>query len=455
MREILLKVPDLGVDSAEVIEILVQPGDTIEREQSLVVLESDKASMEMPAEQSGKVLALRVKVGDQVRQNDVVAVIEAAEATKEASKADAQETSPTTEKTDQKRAVLLQDVPLPAPVASPPKEIPEPSASADEDQSLASASAVQQDAALLENGRVAAQQLFYAGPAVRRLAREFGIDLVQVEGSGRHQRILKEDVQRFVKHALDRTSAITAVTADALPKSSIDFSQYGDIEVRPMSKIQRLTAENMVRAWRSIPQVTQNESIDITRLEALRKAQQPFAKDQGVKLTLVAYLLKACVLALKKYPQFNAALDGANIVYKKYFHMGLAVDTPHGLMVPVIRDCDRRSCLEIARMMQEMVQKARGKKLKPIEMQGGCFTLSSLGNLGGTGFTPIVNPPEVAILGAARATHQLVYQDGGFFPRLMLPVCLSYDHRVINGADAARFTSFLKRTLENSEFVMG
>lgn len=412
-------VPDIGgSEDVPVIELSVAEGDTVAVDDPLLVLESDKASMEIPAPFAGKIGKLLVKVGDTVSQGTAIL-----------------------EMTVTDTGVAA---PVPAPASKPAPAASQPAAKQAEPAPTPATAAAEP---VQTSGKV------HAGPAVRKLAREFGVDLAQVKGSGPRNRIVKEDVQRFVKAGMQRLqSGGGAVSGGAgLPTVKLpDFSQFGVIERQPMTKIHQVTAENMQRNWLNVPHVTQFDEADITEMENFRKDQKAAGEKRGVKLTPLAFMLKACAYALKTYPQFNVSLDmdRREVVQKHYIHIGVAVDTPNGLMVPVIRDVDQKSLWEIAAEMADLAAKARDRKLKPAEMQGGCFTISSLGGIGGTAFTPIVNTPEVAILGVSKSQFKPVYDGkGGFVPRLMLPLSLSYDHRAVNGADAARFTALLSELL--------
>ena len=430
-----IRVPDIGdFKSVEVIEVLVKEGDVIAPEDSLITLESDKASMEIPAPEGGVVRELRVKVGDHVAEGSPILVLETGAA------GDAQ--APV--------AAAAQTAPFPAPAhgeavpqaAAPPAAAPEPPA--------VPPPARPSPTAHLHEDRF---RKAHASPAVRRFARELGVDLAQVRGSGNKGRILREDVQAYVKRALSQPAAAGFGVA---PLPEIDFAQFGEVETQPLTRINKLTGQNLHRNWVTIPHVTQFDEADVTDLESFRKQMvQEFAA-KGVKLTLLAFLMKAVVSALREFPRFNASLDatGENLIIKKYFHIGIAVDTPDGLVVPVIRDVDRKSLMDLARELGEVSSRAREKKLKPADMQGGCFSISSLGGIGGTAFTPIINAPEVAILGVSRAQWKPVYQQGEFVPRLMLPLSLSYDHRVIDGALCARFTTFLSKLLSDTRRML-
>lgn len=413
-RTVQLSVPDLGgSESVEVIEVLVQVGDQLEKDQAIIVLESDKATMEIPCSDEGVLRSLNIKVGDKVSEGDVVGDLEVkiephSDNVEEVSQTDSTPESsielPQTEKQHQV-----------APVA--------PSS----------------------GGKV------HAGPAVRKFAREHGVDLVRVSGSGPKGRILKEDLRSYIKSQVELAQNGGQTGGVGLPEVDLpDFSAFGDVEIQKMDRVQRLTAKNMQASWLTVPHVTQFDEADITELESFRKGHKAEAESRGVKLTPVAFIVKACAYALRSLPQFNVSLDMKNeqIVRKGYVHIGLAVDTPSGLVVPVIRDADKKSLWEIASDCQELASRAQARKLSPADMQGSCFTISSLGSVGGTAFTPIVNTPEVAILGVSRAQVKPIWDDKeSFIPRLMLPLSLSYDHRAVNGADAARFTTLLCRVL--------
>ena len=419
-----IRVPDIGdFKSVEVIEVLVAPGDTIAAEDSLITLESDKASMEIPAPEGGVVREVRVKVGDHIAEGSPILVLEAG----------AETPAPESK---------------PAPAAEPPAAA-EPAAPAPAPEP-APAARPSPTAHLNENRFRKA----HASPAVRRFARELGVDLGEVSGGGNKGRILREDVQAYVKRALSQGAAAGGLGVAPMPE--IDFSQFGEIETRPLTKINKLTGQNLHRNWVSVPHVTQFDEADVTDLESFRKQMVDEYSAKGVKITMVAFLLKAVVSALREFPRFNASLDPTQeqLIVKKYFHIGIAVDTPDGLVVPVIRDVDRKSLVDLAQELGDVSKRAREKKLKPADMQGGCFSISSLGGIGGTAFTPIINAPEVAILGVSRASWKPVYQDGEFVPRLMLPLSLSYDHRVIDGALGARFIIFLSKLLSDTRRML-
>ena len=429
------RVPDIGnYHDVPVIELLVQPGDTVKKDQGLVTLESDKATMEVPAPFAGVVREIKVKLGDTLSEGAVVALIEAAEAAK-ASAAPA--------------AVPAPAAPAPA-RTSPPAQLAAATPGAAPRTAAAPAAPIMPTPPIVTGAAaVMPDRVPYATPAVRLLARELGVDLARVTGSGRGGRILREDVQAFVKQALAGAAPQTAGGSglNLLPWPQIDFAKFGAVEALPLGKIKRATGANLARNWALIPHVTQHDLADITEMEAFRK--QLGGEHQDIKITPLVFLIKAVVAALQAFPTFNASLNAAGdtLTLKKYFHIGIAVDTPDGLVVPVLRDCERKGLLELARELGEISVKARDKKLTPADMSGGCFSISSLGGIGGTAFTPIINAPEVAILGISKSSLQPVWSGSAFEPRLMLPLSLSYDHRVIDGAAAARFTAFLARAL--------
>lgn len=416
-------VPDIGsAGQAQVIELLIKVGDQLEQEQSLLTLESDKASMEIPSPVSGEVVEVLAKLGAKLSEGDLICRIQV------------QETAPL-------------EAPVAAPAASAPAAEPAPQVA---QQAIAGGPASVAPASkplVCKPGDAGA--CVHAGPAVRKLAREFGVDLGLVAASGPHQRIVKEDVHAFVKQRLSQPVAEARGGMGIEPIPEVDFSRFGEVETRALTRLQQIGASNLHRSWLNIPHVTQHESADITELEAFRVAQKAVAEKAGTKLTVLPFLLKACAYLLQEMPEFNSSLapDGKNLILKKYVNIGFAVDTPDGLLVPVIRDVDQKSLLQLASEAAELADKARNKKLSAEQMQGGCFTISSLGHIGGTGFTPIVNAPEVAILGVSRGVMQPVWNGTDFVPRLMLPLSLSYDHRVINGAAACRFTRRLADVL--------
>ena len=420
-------VPDIGdFDSVEVIEVLVAPGDSIQIEDSLISVESDKATMEIPAPEAGVVKALKVAVGDSVTKGSLILLLELA--AESASDAPAEEIRADMPDTEVVPAVASK--PAPSPVSTPAHK-PSPTAKINE-VSFAKA---------------------HASPAVRRFARELGVDLGQIDGSGPKGRIVKDDVKSFIKRALSQPAGAGLGVA---PMPEIDFSQWGKVASKPLSKINKLTGQFLHRNWVSVPHVTQFDEADITDLEVFRKSMAAEYKEKGIRITPLVFLMKALVSAMKELPRFNSSLDasGENLIFKQYYNIGIAVDTPDGLVVPVVRDVDRKSLVDLAVELGEISVKAREKKLKPSDIQGGCMTISSLGGIGGTAFTPIVNAPEVAILGVSRAKMQPVWNGDEFEPRLVLPLALSYDHRVIDGADGARFTSFLSRVLSDTRRLL-
>lgn len=420
-----IHVPDIGgSDKASVIEILVKVGDSVAAEQSLITLESDKASMEIPSPAAGVVESLAVKLNDEVGSGDLILTL----------------------KVSGNQPAPQPDKPVPASAAESPSEPAKAESPAAADKKAAPTAQSQAPAPVGAPSREGAK--VHAGPAVRMLARELGVELAAVPSSGPKQRILKEDVQSYVKTSLQQIGNGGGGSAIA-PIPTIDFSKFGEIEEVPLSRLRQLAASNLQRSWQNVPHVTQFDAADISELEAFRLAQKGTAEKAGVKLTVLPFLLKACAQLLKEMPDFNSSLapGGKALIHKRYVHLGFAVDTPDGLLVPVIRDVDRKSLLQLAGEAAELAEKARTKKLGSDAMQGACFTLSSLGHIGGNGFTPIVNAPEVAILGISRASMQPVWDGQAFQPRLMLPLSLSYDHRVINGADAAQFTRRLGELL--------
>ncbi len=442
-------VPDIGdFTDIPVIEILVAVGDTVAKDQGLATLESDKATMEVPAPFAGTIRELRIKLGDTVSEGSVVAMIEPAEAASVAAVP----------------APVAAPAPAPAPVSAPAPSAPAPAPVTAPPPVAAAPMGAGLPPVRFEADAVLPDKVPYASPAVRLFARELGVDLSRVAGTARGGRITKEDVQNFVKSALQGGAVGAAPVAAAgggggglnlLPWPKVDFSKFGEIEVRELSRIKKISGANLARNWAMIPHVTQHDDADITDLEALRVALNKEHEKAGIKLTMLAFLMKAVVSALKKYPDFNASLDtDGNLVLKKYFHIGFAADTPNGLVVPVVRDVDRKGVIEIAQETGELAKKARDGKLGPAEMSGGCFSISSLGGIGGTAFTPIVNAPEVAILGVSKSAIKPVWDGQQFAPRLILPLSLSYDHRVIDGAAAARFTAHLAALLADMRRVL-
>jgi pyruvate dehydrogenase E2 component (dihydrolipoamide acetyltransferase) len=445
-----VEVPDIG-DFADVgvIEILVKVGDTVKVEQSLITVESDKASMEIPSSHAGVVKALKVKVGDRVSKGSVVATIEGAGGAAASAAAPSQS------------------------IASP-----KPAPAEEAADSGTSAAAEIQDPRSIEKPLPASAMpaheptkppvnLPHASPSIRRIARELGVPLEEVKGSGPHGRITQPDLEGFVKAVMAGTTQTRAQAAQKpaaaaaggalpglLPWPQVDFAKFGAVERKDLSRIKKISGANLHRNWVMIPHVTNHDDADITDLEAFRVTLNKEYEKSGTKVTMLAFLIKACVAALKKFPEFNASLDGDTLVLKKYFHIGFAADTPNGLMVPVIRDADQKGIVQIAKEMSELAAKARDGKLGPADMTGGCFSISSLGGIGGTYFTPIINAPEVAILGVCKSATRPVWDGKAFVPRLILPLSLSWDHRVIDGASAARFNTYLGQVLADFRRVM-
>lgn len=466
------RVPDIGdYTDVPVIEILVKVGDTVAKDQGLVTLESDKATLEVPAPFAGVVKEVKVKLGDTLSEGSVVALIEAADAAP-AAEAPKPAAAPAPVATAETGAKVE-----PAAVAATPDKIAQreiaqvnaapaaPSAptAIDKPGIDPEANPPQSPPVAFTAERVLPDKVPYASPAVRVFARELGVDLAQVSGSEKGGRITREDVQKFVKAALSGGVAASAGAAPAaggglnlLPWPKVDFAKFGEIEVQPLSRIKKISGANLARNWAMIPHVTQFDNADITDLEELRVQLNKENEKAGIKLTMLAFLMKGVVAALKKYPEFNASLDasGENLTLKKYFHIGFAADTPNGLVVPVIRDVDKKGVIQIAQETSELAKKARDGKLGPADMSGGCFSISSLGGIGGTAFTPIVNAPEVAILGVSKSSIQPVWDGKQFQPKLLLPLSLSYDHRVIDGAAAARFTAYLAQVLADMRRVL-
>ena len=456
------RVPDIGGHSdVPVIELLAKPGDAVAKDQGLVTLESDKATMEVPSPYAGILRELKVQLGDTLSEGGLVAIIEVADG------AGAPASTPAAATPERAQPAA----PAATTVAAETGNKVEPVAVAPQPDNIAKA-AIAASAPMgaglppvrFDADAVLPDKVPYASPAVRLFARELGVDLMQVTGTERGGRIGKEDVQKFVKAALAGgvAAAVPARSGgglDLIPWPKVDFAKFGAIESKPLSRIQKISGANLARNWAMIPHVTQHDDADITELEALRVAlndenAKAIAAGKAGKLTMLAFLIKASVAALKKYPNFNASLDGDNLVLKQYYNIGFAADTPNGLVVPVLRDADQKGVMEIAREMGELAAAARDGKLKPEQMQGGCFTISSLGGIGGTAFTPIINAPEVAILGVSKSEMKPVWDGKAFQPRLVLPLSLSYDHRVIDGAAAARFTAYLAQLLADLRRAM-
>ncbi|MGC3871793.1 pyruvate dehydrogenase complex dihydrolipoyllysine-residue acetyltransferase [Halomonas sp. GXIMD04776] len=437
-----IRVPDLsGSENVPIIEMAAAEGDEIDKEDPLITLESDKASMDVPSPYKGKLVELSVKEGDTVSEGDLIGYMEVAS---EGKKAKPKQDKPKkAEQSEQKTAKSEKSSGQPQKTDEKPKQTQSSSPSPE---------------AQMADYKPREGKLVHAGPAVRMLARELGVDLAKVKPSGPKERVLKEDVHAYVKQVMKGqgeapTAGAAASTGSAgiPPIPAVDFSQFGEVEEQPMGRLLKLGADNLHRSWLNVPHVTQFDKADITELEAFRKSMKAEAEAQGAKLTPLPFLIKACAFALRQYPQFNVSLhpDGDKLIWKKYVHIGVAVDTPNGLMVPVIRDADKKSLIDLAKESVELAKKAQSKKLKREEMQGGCFTISSLGSIGGNAFTPIVNAPEVAILGVSKSQMEPVWNGQEFSPRLMMPLCLSYDHRAVNGADAARFTALLGQLLSD------
>ena len=430
MSMVEVKVPDIGdFKEVEVIELLVKPGDTVVVDQSLITVESDKASMEIPSSQAGVVKEIRIKIGDKVAEGSLMLILET-----DGAAAAAPVTAP---------AAVVAAAPAPAPAPAPAATAP----------TAAPAPTPVPAAPAPVSGAIP-----HASPSIRKFARELGVDLAQVRGSGPKGRITQEDVHGYVKGVIAGGAAAAAAPApagkgggglDLLAWPSLDFSKFGATELQPLSRIKKLSGPNLHRNWVMIPHVTQFDQADVTELEELRKASNAAMAKSGVKLTMLAFVIKACVAALKKFPVFNSSLDakGENLILKQYYHIGFAADTPNGLVVPVVKDADRKGIAQIAQEMGELSAQARDGKLKPADMQGASFTISSLGGIGGTAFTPIINAPEVAILGLSKSEIKPVWDGKAFVPRLMMPTSLSYDHRVIDGAMAARFSVYLTDVL--------
>ncbi|MFW2438820.1 MAG: dihydrolipoyllysine-residue acetyltransferase [Arenicellales bacterium] len=431
-----IPVPDIGdFDEVEVIEILVSAGDSIKAEDSLISLESDKATMEIPSPQAGIVKEVKVAIGDKVSLGAVILLLETSDTTAPTEPAEASKTDSKTETVNPSTAA-----------GTTPAKTPEP------------AVAVKASDEIIPYApdTVAGQQRSHASPSVRRFAFDLGVNLNRVSGSGPKARILKEDVQGFVKQAMQQGAPASSAESAIPPVPKVDFAKFGEIETRPLSRIKKIAGKHLHACWLNIPHVTQFDEADTTDLEEFRKSMKVEAERKGVRMTPLVFIMKAVVSALKEYPQFNASLDEnkENLVIKKYFNIGVAVDTPEGLMVPVIRDVDDKGFYELAEELMEISSRARDGSLMPADLQGGTFSISSLGGIGGTNFTPIVNAPEVAILGVARSKMKPVWNGKDFEPRLMLPLALSYDHRVIDGADGARFITFLSKMLTDIRKVL-
>jgi pyruvate dehydrogenase E2 component (dihydrolipoamide acetyltransferase) len=447
MAALEVRIPNIGgFKDVGVIDVLVKPGDAVKVDDPLVTLESDKATMDVPSPAAGTVREVRVQVGSRVSEGSLVLILEAAEGAPARAAAPPQPAA--------------SPSPAPAPPAAPPVTAPAAPAAAPQTGAAAQspplapppspASPATGTSPPTAGKAGPDRRVLHASPSVRRFARELGVDLSQVAGSGPRGRILREDVQGFVKQVMSGTAPVGAgggAGLDLLPWPRIDFARFGPVETRPLSRIQKIAGANLARNWVMIPHVTQFEEADVTELESFRTRLNGENGGPGVKVTLLAFLVKACVAALKRFPELNASLDGDSLVLKRYFHIGFAADTPNGLVVPVVREADRKGVVEIARELAELAARAREGKLAAADLQGGSFSISSLGGIGGTAFTPIINAPEVAILGVSRTSTRPLWDGGQFAPRLMLPLSLSYDHRVVDGALAARFTTHLARLL--------
>ena len=426
-----VRVPDIGdYKDVEVIEVAVQAGDTVAVDATLITLETEKATMDVPSTAAGVIRELRVGRGSRVSQGDVIAVVEGAADAKPAPRPESQ-SSP---------QPAPQPSPQPAPAKAAGAGMPAPQP------------APAQAAGGVKVFDSPGFSTAHASPSIRRFARELGVDLAQVRGTGSKDRITEQDVKAYVKRLLTQGVAPAGAALPRVP--TVDFAAFGPVERQPLGRIQKISGPRLHASWVNLPHVTQFDEADISDLEALRVQLNKENEKAGIKLTLLAFLVKAAVAALKKFPDFNASLDGENLVYKQYFHIGFAADTPNGLVVPVIRDADRKGVLEIAREMGALSARAREGKLGPTEMQGGCFSISSLGGIGGTAFTPIINAPEVAILGVSKSQTKPLWDGQAFQPRLMIPLSLSYDHRVIDGAQAARFTAYLAQLLADMRRVL-
>ena len=469
-----VRVPDIGeYQDVEVIDVVVRPGDTVALEAALITLETEKATMDVPSTAAGVVKELKVQRGGRVSRGDLIAIVETAEPSPQPSPAQAGEGAGTTSPaaagegagtTSPAQAGEGAGTTSPAQagvgaITSPaaagevgqrPGEGPKPSlrpspAKVREGVSTSPVSAAEGDVGFSRS---------HASPSIRRLARELGVDLGSVQGTGAKGRILDTDVKAYVKRVLTQPAEPAGAALPRVP--AVDFAAFGPIERRPLSRIQKISGPRLHASWVNVPHVTQFDEADITVMEETRARLKDEATAKGIKLTPLAFVMRACVLALQNYPVFCTSLDSAagELVLKKYVHIGFAADTPHGLVVPVVRDADRKDVFELARDLAALSEKARAGKLTAAEMQGGCFTISSLGGIGGTAFTPIINAPEVAILGVSKATHRPVYEHGKFVPRLLLPLSLSYDHRVIDGASAVRFTNFLGQSLADVQGLL-
>ena len=429
-----IKIPDLGdFDSIEVIEILVKEGDNVENEASLITLETDKATMDIPSPRDGKVTALNIKIGDKVKQGDLIGRMAVSNIPEK--EIDNSHVEPSTED----KSIKIDEKEL------PPNQI--------DTHFAASVSTSIVSAGKIPNIDEKSFSSAHASPSVRKFARELGVNLIEVNGSGPKSRILHDDVKAFVKAILSGAPS----SKSNLPElPTVDFGKYGDIEEKPLSRIQTISGPRIQASWINLPHVTQHDEADITAMDAERLRQRNLAKNKNIKLSPLAFIIRACALTLKSFPKVNASLsvDGKTLIYKKYCNIGFATDTENGLVVPVIKDADKKSVIEVAKELSDLSGRAREGKLSASDMQGGTFTISSLGGIGGTAFTPIINAPEVAILGVSRAAMRPIWDGKKFLPRLMLPVSFSYDHRVIDGADAARFTTHFGQEIVNVDTLI-
>lgn len=434
-----VKVPDIGdYKDVPVIDILISPGDTVEHEQPLVTLESDKATIDIPSPQAGKVKELKIQSGSRVSEGSLILLLEVEEAGKQP------ESQPEPAK------------PAAAPQATQSTQATE--AASEKETKPVSASPVQATSAAPASIATTTGRPSHASPSVRQLARELGADIQRIAGNGLKGRITKEDVQAYVKQILSQAQAAPGMGSGSglslVPWPNVDFAKFGPVESKPLSRIKKISGAALHRNWVMIPHVTNHEEADITELEAFRVQLGQEQKNADVKVTLLAFLIKACAAALKQFPAFNTSLVDDNLVYKQYYNIGFAADTPNGLVVPVIKNADQKGLLDLAQEMAELAKLAREGKLKPEQMQGGCFSISSLGGIGGTHFTPIINAPEVAILGVSRSSMRAIWDGQQFVPRLILPLSLSYDHRVIDGAEAARFNAYLAKVLADFRRIL-
>src|SRR4051794_13109057 len=461
MSMVEIKVPDIGdFKDVPIIQVFVKPGDSVKQEDPLIALESDKATMDVPSPAAGTVKDLKVKVGDRVSKGNLILLLDSAAEAKAA---------PSGPSGGNGQSAATTQAAAPAPKAEargdkqkqPEEERPKPGEGPEKTAGPPPAKPERKAEAPARPAPIESEAFkrAHASPSVRKFARELGVDLSQVKGSGPKGRILQEDVQSFVKQAISAGGAPAGAPAggaglNLLPWPQVDFTKFGAVEAKPLSRIKKIAGANLARNWVMIPHVTQFDEADITDLEALRVQLNKENEKAGIKITLLAFLVKACVAALKKFPEFNSSIDGDNLMMKGYFHIGFAADTPNGLVVPVLRDCDKKGVLQIAQETSALAAKAREGKLSPADMQGGSISISSLGGIGGTAFTPIINAPEVAILGVSKGAQKPVWDGKQFVPRLMLPLSLSYDHRVIDGALAARFTAFLSTLLADMRRAM-